>query len=84
MAHRSRLALALRQQWAQAEQGDDGLVSGSRVGLVLSSAMSTVNCDLQDTSTHSMKAARLSQGPSPFNCSRVAALSLAWLKEQRQ
>ncbi len=42
-----------------------------------SSAMSMVSCDLQETSTHSMNAARLSRGPSSDNCSLVAALSPA-------
>ncbi|KAI2644691.1 hypothetical protein H4Q32_027011 [Labeo rohita] len=39
--------------------------------------LSTVRCDLQDTSTHSMKAVRLSRGPSPDNCARVVVFSPA-------
>ncbi len=59
-------------------QGDGGLGSGSGVGLVSSSVMSTVSGELQDTSTHSMKAARLSWGPSLDSCACVAVFSPAW------
>ncbi len=40
--------------------------------------------DLQDTSTHSMNAVRLSRGPSPDSCACVMLFSPAWQKVQRQ
>ncbi len=53
---------------SSAMRGGNWLGSGSRVGLVSTSAMSTVSFDLQDTSTLSMNVARLSLEPSPYNC----------------
>ncbi len=58
---------AVGSGWGSAQQGNRGLGSGSEVGLVWSSAMSTVSANPQDTSTHSTKVAKFPRGPSPDN-----------------